>query len=81
MLKNVGKKVLKVETDRSNEAIKYLKYKSFTETNNLIRTAIVLVAEQIGLKKEEHRKKNEPRWKHLRHKEAETLSQLFGKRS
>ena len=65
MLKNVGKKVLKVETDRSNEAIKYLKYKSFTETNNLIRTAIVLVAEQIGLKKEEHRKKNEPRWKHM----------------
>ena len=65
MLKNVGKKVLKVETDRFNEAIKYLKYKSFTETNNLIRVAIVWVAEQIGLKKAEHRKKNEPRRKHM----------------
>ena len=62
--KKVDKKVLKVQTDRANEAIKYLKSKSITETNNLIRAAGVMMAEQIGLKKAERRKKNEPRWKH-----------------
>ena len=64
MFKKVDKKVLKVQTDRVNDAIKYLKSKSITETNNLIRAASVWVAEQIGLKKAEHRKKNEPRWRY-----------------
>ena len=63
MFKEVDKKVLKVQTDRVNEAIKYLKSKSITETNNLIRVASVWVAERIGLKKAEHRKKNELLWK------------------
>ena len=39
MFKKVDKKVLKFQTDRVNEAIKYLKSKSVTETNNLIRAA------------------------------------------
>ena len=60
MIKKVDKKVLKVQTDRVNEVIKYLKSKSITETNKLIRTASVWVAERTGLKKPEHRKKNEP---------------------
>ena len=60
MFKKVDKKVLKFQTDRVNEAIKYLKSKSITETNNLIRAASVWVAEQLGLKKAVHRKKNEP---------------------
>ena len=30
--------------------------------NNLIRAANVWLAEQIGLKKAEHRKENEPKW-------------------
>ena len=63
MFKKVDKKVLRVQTDRVNEAIKYFKSKSITETNNLIRAACVWVAEQLGLKKAEHRKKNEQRWK------------------
>ena len=63
MFKKVDKKVLKVQTDRVNDAIKYLKSKSITETNNLIRAAGVMTAEQIGLKKAERRKKNKPRWK------------------
>ena len=63
IFKEVDKKFLKVETDRVNEAIKYLKRKGITETINLIRTASVSVAERIGLKKVEHMKKNEPRWK------------------
>ena len=63
MFKKVDRKVLKVQTNRVNEAIKYIKSKSITETNNLIKAASVWVADQIGLKKAEHRKKNEPRWK------------------
>ena len=41
MFKKVDKKVVKVQTDRVNETIKYLKSKSTTETNNLIRAASV----------------------------------------
>ena len=63
MFKKVDKKVLVVQADEVNEAIKYLKSKSIIETNNLIRAASVWVAEQLGLKKAEHRKKNKPRWK------------------
>ena len=43
--------------------IKYLNSKSITETKNLIRVASLSVAEQIGLKEADHRKKNEPRGK------------------
>ena len=63
MFKKVDKKVLKVETDRITEAIKYLKSKNITETNNLIRAASVWVSERIGLKKAEHRKQNASIWK------------------
>ena len=63
MFKKVDKKVLKVQTDKGNKAVKYLKNTTNTETNNLIRVAIVWVAEWIELKKAEDRKKNEPRWK------------------
>ena len=57
MFKKVDKKVLKVQTNRVNEAIKYLKSKSITETNNMISAASVWVVERIGLKKAENRKK------------------------
>ena len=63
LFKKVDKKVLKVQIDRVNKVIKYLKTKSITEKNNLIRDAIVWVAEQKGLKKRVHRKKSKPRWK------------------
>ena len=36
VFQEMGKTVLKVQTDRLNEAIKYLKSKSITEINNLI---------------------------------------------
>ena len=45
MFKKMYKKVLKVQIDRLNEAIKHLKSKSITETNNLIRAASAWVAE------------------------------------
>ena len=63
MFKKLDKNVWKVQTKRVNEVIKYLKGKGNTEANNLIRAASVWVAEEIGLKKAEHRNKNEPIWK------------------
>ena len=39
MFKKVDKNTLKVQTDRVNDAIKYFKSKSITETNNLIKAA------------------------------------------
>ena len=63
MFKKLDKNVWKVQTKRVNEVIKYLKGKGNTEANNLIMAASVWVAEEIGLKKAEHRNKNEPIWK------------------
>ena len=63
MFKIVDKKVLKVQADRVNEVIQYLESKSITETNNLTRAASAWVAEWTELKKAEHEKKNEPKWK------------------
>ena len=51
------KKTLKVQTDRVNDVIKYCKTKSITETNDLIKAAIVWVAEQIGSKKTDYKEK------------------------
>lgn len=63
LFKKVDKKVSKVQRNRVSEVIKYLKCKSITERNNFIRAASVWVAERIGLKKSEHKKKNELTWK------------------
>ena len=59
----MDKKVFRVQTDRVNEEMKHLKIKSIAETNNLTSAATTWMAERIGLKKAEHRKKNERRWK------------------
>ena len=71
MFKKKVKKVLKVQTNRVNEEIKYLKGKSITERNNLIRAASVGVAERIGLKKAEHT------WKHRIEGDIKRLNQEF----
>ena len=55
MFKKVDKNSFKVQTDRVNEAIKYLKSKSITETNNLIGAASVWVEKRI--RKESIRRK------------------------
>ena len=54
---------MKAQVDREIEAVKYLDSNSSTETNSIVVATIVWVAEQIGLRKIEYRKKNEPRWK------------------
>ena len=71
MFKKKVKKVLKVQTNRVNEEIKYLKGKSITERNNLIRAASAGVAERIGLKKAEHT------WKHRIEGDIKRLNQEF----
>ena len=75
MFKKVDKKTLKFQTDRVNEAIKYFKSKKITETNDLIKAAIVWVAEQIGLKKRDYREKNEARWKRRIEEDIKKLKQ------
>ena len=45
-----GKTSDKVQIDRVSNAIKYIKSKNITETNDLIKAASVWVSEQIGLK-------------------------------
>ena len=59
MFKKVDKKTLKVPIVRVNDAIKYFKSKSITETNDLIKTASVWLAEQIEVKKRDYKKKME----------------------
>ena len=63
LFKKVDRKTMKVQTDGVNDAIKYFKSKSITETNHLIKATSVWIAEQIGLKKRDYREKNKPRWK------------------
>ena len=43
--------------------IELIKTKIITQTNNLIKAAGVLVADQLGLKKSEGGKKKDPWWK------------------
>ena len=57
--------------------IKYPKRRSIAETSNLFRDAVVSVAEWIGLKKSENRKKNEPRWKRRIEGDIKRLLQEF----
>ena len=66
-----------VQTNRFHEAIKYLKSKSITETNTLIRAASVWVAKRIGLNKADYKKKNEPRWKRRNEGDIKRLRQEF----
>ena len=75
MFKKVDKKTLEVQTDRVNDAIKYFKSKTITETNDLIKAASVWVAEQTGLKKRDYREKNEPRWKRRNEEDIKKLRQ------
>ena len=57
----VGRRMLKLQTMRMNKAVRYLKVMTITETNILSVTASLWVADQLRIKKLEHRKKNEPR--------------------
>ena len=57
MFKKVDKNTWKIQNDRVTDAIKCFKSKNITETNDFIKAASMWVAEQIGLKKRDYRKK------------------------
>lgn len=61
--KKLDRKALKIQVDKVNEAMKYVKCRTITETNNLIVAGSVWVAEKFGLKRGDRQKRNEPRWK------------------
>ncbi|XP_063585458.1 uncharacterized protein LOC134762848 [Penaeus indicus] len=63
MFKKLDRKALKIQVDTVNEAIKYMKCRNITETNNLILAESVWVAEKFGLKTGARQKRNEPWWK------------------
>ena len=50
-------------TAKVNRVIELIKTKNITETHNLIKTAGVWIADQLGLKKYEGGKKKDPLWK------------------
>jgi len=59
-LKQIDMKILKQTTAKVNRVIEMIETKNITQTNNLINTAGVWVADQLGLKKYEGRKKKDP---------------------
>ena len=50
-------------TAKVNRLIELIETKNMNQTNNLIKAACVQVADQLGLKKYESRKKKDPWWK------------------
>ena len=50
-------------TVKVNRMIELIETKNITQTNNLIKSAAVWVADQLGLKKYEDWKKKDPWWK------------------
>ena len=54
---------LKRKTAQMNRGIELIETKNITQTNNLIKTVGVWVADQLSLKKYEGGKKKDPLWK------------------
>ena len=46
-------------TDRVNKVIEFIETKNITQANNLIKAAAVWVADQLGLKNSDGRKKKD----------------------
>jgi len=53
-------KIIKQRTAKVNRVIELIETKNTTQNNNLIKAAGVWVADQLGLKKYEGRKKKDP---------------------
>ena len=58
-------KILKRTTAKVNRVIDLIETKNISQTNNLIKAASIWVADQLGLKKYEGEKKNDP-WRKRR---------------
>ena len=61
-------------TAKVNRVIELTETKNITQANNLIKAAGVWVADQLGLKKYEGRKKKDPWWKRLIEEDIKQLS-------
>ena len=61
--KKVGKKSLRIQTEKVNSAIRFVTTNNIIEANNVIHAVSVWVAEQMGLKRFEINKRKEPGWK------------------
>ena len=61
--KKVDMNTLNRTTAKVNRVIELIETKNITQTNNLIKAAGVWVADQLGLKKYEGKKKKDPWWK------------------
>ena len=63
LFKKVGKKSLRIQTERVNSAIRFVKTNKITGKNDIINATIVWVAQHMGLKKLRINQRKEPRWK------------------
>ena len=61
--KKVDMNTLNATTAKVKRVIELIETKNITQTKNLIKAAVVLVADQLGFKKYEGRKKKDPWWK------------------
>ena len=71
--KKVDMNTLNRTTVMVNIVIEMIETKNITQTNNLIKAAVVWVADQLGLKKYEGRKKKDPRWKRCTEEDIKQL--------
>ena len=71
--KKVDMNTLNRTTVMVNIVIELIETKNITQTNNLIKAAVVWVADQLGLKKYEGRKKKDPWWKRCTEEDIKQL--------
>ena len=71
--KKVDMNTLNRTTAMVNIVIELIETKNITQTNNLIKAAVVWVADQLGLKKYEGRKKKDPWWKRCTEEDIKQL--------
>ena len=71
--KKVDMNTLNRTTAKVNRVVELIETKNITQTNNLIKTAGVWVADQLGLKKCEDGKKKDPWWKRYTEEDIKQL--------
>ena len=62
-LKYGDKKKIKEQVIKMNKVLEYVKITGFTHCRNVIQAAMRIVGEEVGMKKSNGKKKNEPSWK------------------
>ena len=57
------KKKIKEQVIKMNKVLEHVKITGFTHCRNVIQAAMRIVGEEVGMKKSNGKKKNEPSWK------------------